>query len=292
MENYYYRETLWSVNVALLNMFNGMKVYKFDDNGDRVKEIEVPITNGPVEKTHQTRTTDFPGDGERYYLQIPRMALVCNGMTFNPDRSYSPNEKRFWSKEVINLSGTDLEFEDWQPVPYDYNFTLFIRTDRLGMLAQIIENITPYFAPSAVLRVKEFTFLNIERDLPVYMGGGINFDFTDDLDTGGMREVNASIDLTVHGWSYKRPTSTDIVKIINSRYYVGNGIAYSYDTSGNPISATYDSSATPTEVDASFAISGFNTSGDMPDPSAYDISGYNADTDVYWTETYTLSGDS
>jgi len=290
MENYYYRETNWGVTVSLLDMWNGMTVYRHDANGTIVKTINVPITFGPVEKTQQTRTTDFPGDGDRYYLQLPRMALVPTGMVFNSDRAYSLNEDRFWLDEALELTGSDSVFSDYQPTPWDYNFTLHIRTDSMSDLSQIVENIVPYFTPKNMIRVKEFPFLNIERDLPVQLEGGVNYEFSDDLSTEEMRFVNASIDFRVEGWAYKEPTSAALVKVIQSRYFVGGGTSLDYNTSGDPISATVAASGTPTEWDAEYRTRGFDQTSAMPeDRESYDTSGYNSNSEVWWTHNQELS---
>jgi len=289
MLNYFYPKTTWGITISLLDMWNDMKIYRFDTSGNSVKEISVPITFGPVEKTQQVRTTDFPGDGKRYYLQLPRMALVPNGMTFNADRAYSLNEERFWLDEVLELSGSDSVFSDFQPTPYDYNFTLFIRTESMEDLSQILENITPYFTPKNMIQIKEFSFLNIERDLPVTLGG-INFEFSDDLAIDEMRQVNASLDLIVEGWAYKKQTSAALVRVIQSRYFVGDGYALEYDTSGDTVSASYATSATdPTIQDAEYRTSGFFQTSAMPDSTEYDTSGFNTDSGVWWTHSFTFS---
>jgi hypothetical protein len=264
--SYYYPKTVYNISVALTDLFNDLTIYRYDSNGTSAKAINVPISFGPMEKTFQFRKEQE--SGQRYYLQLPRMAIIMNGVTFAADRARSLEETREWLSQYVNIAGSNNTlFEDFQPTPWDYHFTLNIRTELLEDFSQIIENILPWFAPKRMLRVKEFSFLNIERDLPVSLVG-MNTDFTDDIDETQMRQINGTIDLVVEGWMYKGPIAVaKIVKAIKSQYFVG--------INNNFIN--------------SFVTSGFNATSAIP-TSGWQTSGYNANTEVYWTHNMTSAG--
>jgi hypothetical protein len=264
MFEYYYPKTTWNITVALLHMFNNMTINRFDNSGNIVKTIDVPISFGPMEKTYQFRKEQE--SGQQYYLSLPRIAFTMNGLTFAADRARALEETREWLSEYVNIGDSeDTLFQDFQPTPWNYHFTLYIRTTLMEDFSQIVENILPYFAPKNMLRVKEFSFLNVERDLPVVMDG-VNIEFSEDMDETQMREVNGSIQLTVEGWMYKPVSAAKIVKVIKTKYFIGNSFNIGYDTSG------------------------FNAMSAIPS-SGWDTSGYNSDTDVYWTKGITSAGD-
>jgi len=260
MKYYYYPRTLEGITTALMDMFNDIKVVRYDADGNNVGEKDVPLTYGPMEKYHLDRIEDNYTDadgvqhGDKYYLQIPRMALYLNGIAYNSQRAAGANTWRYWFEESLELSSGTLDtvLADYQPTPYDYNFTLFIKCDSMGNLAQILENILPYFNPKLNLRVKEFSFLNIERNLPVSMDG-VNPDFSDDQTESDSRYVNASINFTVEGWQY-RPIlqSSGIIKIINTKYLIIN------ESAESAISATGTSAESFLE---GFSTSAYETSG-------------------------------
>lgn len=275
MYNYYYSRTTWNTQIALLDLFNDMKIYRFDKQGNVVKEIEVILTFGPVEKTQMAREVDHPSDKTRYYLQLPRMALIPTGLNHDPDRAYSSNEERFWLDDELMLDGRNSIYSDFQPTPYNYEYMLNIRTDSMEDLSQILENILPYFNPKLMLRVKEISFLNVERNLPVRLNG-VNLDFITQMDSETMREVNASIDLTIEGWMYKPLNQSSIVKIINSKYFIGTNAGY--DTSGSPMTNT-----SLHIKDMGYEIEGYYNTSAMP-VSGYNTSGYNPESDTYWTQ--------
>lgn len=225
MIDYYYPETLRNLTVALLERFSYIKVHRFNkDRTEIVKEIEVPIAFAPVEKTQQDRLEDYSAEpessGQRYYLQVPRLALNFNGFAYAPDRVMSANESREFPDTSTEGKAVNRVYEDAQPTPWNYMWTLSIRTDSISDYSQIIENVLPYFNPKLYLRVKEFSFLNIERTLPVILNDAMP-DFTDELDKQNMRQINGTITFTIEGYMYKPVESGKLVKVINTHYWTG-----------------------------------------------------------------------
>jgi hypothetical protein len=252
---------------ALLDMFNDIRVVKYDRDGNPVAEKDVPISFAPREKFHDDRIEDNWVDannvqhGNRYYLTIPRMALTPTAVIYDADRATGVNQWRYWKTEVPIDNGMYKVLSDYQPTPYNFTFTLSILSDAQDYFAQIIENILPYFNPALTLRVKEFSFLNIERDMLVTMDG-VNLDFSDDLTDMESRRCNGSINLTVRGWMYRPFVYSDIIKFIDSKYYIGDKstdqlpLVESYSTSGVMTSGgtIIDTSAVP--LSGTYQVSG------------------------------------
>jgi hypothetical protein len=297
MIQFYYPKTIKNVTVALMDMFNDLVVYKYTSAGTSAEEYSVPILFGPVEKEHLQRiedheyiasATDVNGYkqvesyGQRYWISTPRLALTMNGIAYNAERAYGVNEWREWFGETVAVEGSNLDdiFRDYAPAPYDINYTLHIMTDSMDYFAQIMENILPYFNPALFLRVKEFSFLNIERDLKVTMPG-VNPEFiSSEISDDERRQVNGTMDLTVEAWMYRPFERSSIIKIIDSKYFV-------VDASSNDVSAMSADNVTTSALDGwvisadYFSTSGFQytSAGDLP-TSAIPVSG-----------TYSFSGD-
>jgi hypothetical protein len=296
MVNYYYPRTIKNVTIALMDLFNDLQVYKYDSSGVSADSYTVPLSFGPMEKEHMQRiedheyiasATDSAGYkqvepyGQRYYLSTPRMALVMNGIAYNADRAYGVSEWREWFAETL-VDGVNVDeiLRDYQPSPYDINYTLYIMTDSIDYLSQILENILPYFNPALQLRVKEFSFLNIERDLKVTMPGVVTEFISNEISDDERRYVNATMDLTVEAWQYRPFEYSKIIKVINSKYFV-------VDASSPVVSAMSATTVSSSDFDGYvisadyFSTSGvlYTSAGDLP-TSAVPASG-----------TYTFSGD-
>ena len=68
-----------------------------DDSGLKTKkhykEILVPIKFGSLDKYFMRRTED--ASGQRYYIQLPTMAVTFSSFTFDATRSTSSRQRRF-----------------------------------------------------------------------------------------------------------------------------------------------------------------------------------------------------
>jgi hypothetical protein len=257
MKNYYYARTHDQISTAVIDMFNDMVVYRYDPvTGDIINTIAVPVTFAPTEKIYQFRKEQE--SGKTYFLSLPRIAIVYGGIAQAPQRATSINTERFFIADSGEFATTG--FTDFQPVPCDYIFTVHIKAEMFADYSQIIENIVPYFAPdSTSLRVREFSFLNLERNLKVSMTS-VSADINPSLDDQSMREFNANFTLTVEGYSY-RPVlaGSGLIESIDIKYFMGDAINWFNN----------------------IIITGYETSAAMPATSSYSTSGVNNDGNYY-----------
>lgn len=253
MQDFYYSNVLRNILIAFLDQFNDLKVLRYaKDRTTVVKTIEVPILHGSVEKYHQTRLEDE--SLERYYQTLPRMAVMLDAIEYNQDRCVAANELRSF---IDPLSGTEvpLVIQDIVPTPYDITFKLQIKTNSMSDISQILENILPFFNPSLYLRVKEFSFLNLERDLKVTLMS-VTPELLEEIDETSTRTVNATLLFKVDAYMFRPIDTAKLIKKINSKYFTTPNFA-------NVTSAGYyDEYRTSGYIALSAAPSaGFDTSG-------------------------------
>jgi len=257
MNSWYYPRTIRNITLAFTDLFNDLVVKRLDDSGIISKEIKVPIKFGPVNKFSQLIKESE--SGKEYYIKLPGLAVTLDGVNYASDRATGVNEERFFYDVDMGLDNLTEFYSDVQPTPYDFSYSLHILTESMDDFSQIMENILPYFNPSLDLRVKEFSFLNVERDLKVSQVG-ISTEFLDPQSENEKRYVNGSIQFTVKGYMYRPVSSAKIIKEIESKYFV-NGV--DIDTSRSDI------------LVSSYNTSGFNdtSAAESIPTSAYDVSG-------------------
>jgi hypothetical protein len=230
---YYYPRTIRGVVTAVLAFFNDVHIHRLDDSGNLVKDITVPIKFGPTDKTFQFRAEkEF---GSKYYISLPNITFALTNMQYDSERATGVNETRLFYDERIGLNNLDTFWADVQPTPYDFTFSMQVLTESMDDWCQIIENILPYFKPAVYLRVKEFSFLDIERDLQMTLSN-MSTDFLMEQGEEEKRYVNGTIDFTVKGVLYQPVKNEKIIKQIQSRYMAYDGTNYfqvsQYNTSG------------------------------------------------------------
>ena len=219
MMRYFYSSSIRRLLVAFMTTFSNVYVRRFDDSGLKTKghykEILVPIKFGPMSKYFQRRTED--ASGQRYYIQLPTMAVTFSSMSFDADRSTSPKQRRHLLPP--SQYSCPLNFlTDMMPTPWNINFNLDIKTESFQDFCQIVEQIVPWFNPSIYIRVKEFETVNLERDIQVDLNG-LSTDITEEVEEDSKRYVSGTLEFTAKAWMYK-PISTidDMIYNIHTHY--------------------------------------------------------------------------
>ena len=273
MITFYYPQTLLNVTTALLDKFRGIQVYRYVKNSTSIsKIIDVPITFSPIDKSQQARLEDYSQEqagnvptragestGSRYILQVPRIDLSLTNIAYDPGRAAGVNDYRYFQDNTQEGQIINAMFKDYNPAPYNYTYTLYIKTDYMNDFAQIMENILPYFNPKLNLRVKEFSFLNLERDLQVTLENP-NIDFGNtDLTKLDMRQLNGDISFVVEGFQYRPVTQAKMVKVITTKFFVGP--IENADTTAETFSMDISAADVMAPINE-FNLSGLNNMGD------------------------------
>jgi len=266
---YYYPRTMYNITESLLNTFKNLIVKTYDKTGNPVgNPVEVPIMANQPEKEYQWLLQNHYFDknnqehGQRFYIKLPRMALCFQGVTYAPDRATSVEATREWLTDTVGVDGNSVGeiMKDIQPAPYNLNFMLYIRTDSYESMFQLLENILPYFNPKLQLRVKEFSFLNIERTFPVNIDS-ISPRITEDIGENDYRQINLDLPLTVEAVVYRPWSPASIIQVINTRYFINNSEIDSIGLSGVLLSDDVPLSGSLTPGD--FNLSGTNLNSNL-----------------------------
>jgi hypothetical protein len=182
---------------------------------------------------------------DTYYLTFPRFSVEWLSMNYAEDRVYGADELRTFYDKSLNISNLDNFWSDVQPTPYDFEFVLHIRCNSLNDFYQIIEQIYPYFNPDLYLRIKEFSFLNIERDIQVTIGD-LSPDFLAEIDEESKRYINADIPITCRGYLMRPISNQKIIKEIKTNYFtISNEDTEDISVSIYKTSGAYETSAVP-----------------------------------------------
>ena len=238
---YYYPRTIENVTKKFIDLFNDIIVQKYNSSGVIIEAIKVPVMWGPVDKLYSIRKENYNETNIPYYQKLPRISITGPVLNHNSDRATNVLALRQFYNEFLSLDSINDFYEDIQPVPYDYAYTVYIRTNKMEQMNQILENILPYYNPSRSVRVKEFSFLNIERDLKVTFDGNANVEFGDPYEENSNRIIECTLNFTIDGFMYLPVRTSKIIKIIESNYFIDTNGAYTsasaelinnYSTSG------------------------------------------------------------
>jgi hypothetical protein len=209
----FYHGTTRKLIVAFASVFNNIHVQRKEPGASgTITDIKVPIAYESQQKYIARLIKDTAKN-----RQVPRMGFIMNGMEIDPSRSMNQmNELTF-----VHGSDDTKMHKIFAPIPYNFNFTLDIYVDYMDDGLQIIEQIVPYFQPDFNVVIEEIPVLNIERDIPIVLGG---VTMTDEFEGefGEHRIVNWSLEFVMKGWMYPPVTDGKIIKEITTNYKFAN----------------------------------------------------------------------
>ena len=242
---YYRNAVVRNVVLSLVKLFENVKFitqdskqidnsapfvnYIDENNIPREKIIPVPIGWGYYDKAwamEQIRKRAEKGNGQlqQAYRPIPSICLTLDSVSYNGERHTSALTSRMFyesdSTTPVYDPVIDSYFSDMSPVPYDLGFSLELQCRSFDQVCQFMEQVLPYFKPQRSLRLKEFNFLNIERDLKVYLSGtsaDLMKDVTMDEEK---RTFSFTLSMVVEAFFYNVINPVGIIKKINSKYIV------------------------------------------------------------------------
>ena len=259
----YRPRTIRGITIAMVNDFKNIKVINSakGSGGNTVQEIKVDMIFGHLNKFHQIITKDLKSTKQTYNT-LPVMSLSWDSITFDGSRSRGLTSTRSFYDDAYKLSDLSEFFSSLNPKPWNLGFTLDIRTESMNHFTQILENVLPHYDPTRFLRVKEFSFLNIERDIKVKLEG-VSQNFQQEVGEDGVSYIRGQLQFTVEAFlMVPEITNSKVIKSIHTRYLTnGGGLDY---TLSDTTTSGWDSSASfQGTYDLSGNTSAFSNSNDF-----------------------------
>lgn len=210
MKYHYFFNTIRKVIIQFLNMFNDIQIARYNDEGEIIKYIKVPLRFVPKEKMFHWITQ------KRFDKVFPTMSVQLNGIQLDTDRITNKSEK-------IGLKIDEEVKRVFNPTPYTLNFQLNIASKFMVDQDQILEQILPFFTPNSFIII-EIPELGVELENKVLFES-CNMDRDANIDEAGYRMIVYTLDFRVQTYLFNPLIST--TKIYLTMIYV--------DENGNEI---------------------------------------------------------
>ena len=163
MANTYYPRIIRKLVVGFGNLFDDITLVRYNPDQTEAERFIVPIAYATKEKYVQRLEGDANLD-KKVQMTLPRMSFEMNGLTYDASRKQNTNIKNF-----SNASGTVKS--QYNPVPYNFDFSLYIYVRNVEDGTQIIEHILPYFTPDYTIKLNLIPEMGIIKEVPVVLNG-------------------------------------------------------------------------------------------------------------------------
>jgi len=218
MFNQPFYHSLFKKYVVLFGtLFTNIYIDRADSEDNVIARIKVPIQYAPKDKMI-TRLLSDPELDKQTALILPRMSfeLVSPVVRYDPSRKL-PSINRWVKKHPDDANKVKYQYN---PVPYDLFFSLYVYVKNVEDGLKIVEQIIPFFTPDFTPLVNLIPELNDQRDIPIELSNGpIMTDvYTDDFKT--RRMVYWQFDFTMRGFFFGPVKTAPIIKYANTTMLV------------------------------------------------------------------------
>ena len=211
---FFYHRLIRKYIILFGSVFDNITVKRMNSGFTaEIERIKVPVNWAAKEKYIQriNNSTETP----KVQTVLPRMSFELLGLNYDPDRKQQ-NMQRY---ATLNTSNNSVVWASYMAAPYDFDFRLNIHARNIEDMAQIIEQILPYFQPDYTPTVNLVDNLDIPKDVKIILRNiQPNFFFEGEL-SAGTRDVICALTFTLKGYFFG-PVSSDkvITKVIANVY--------------------------------------------------------------------------
>jgi hypothetical protein len=202
---YFYHQTSRKMVVAFGTLFNNIEVRRTNSSDVVTEVLKIPLSYGPKDKM-LARISSDPSLSSAVALTVPRMGFELTSMTYDGARKLNTLGRN------VKAGTTGLK-KQYNPVPYNYDFSLYIFVKNAEDGTQILEQILPFFTPEFTITMTLVSGMDVKMDIPLVLSSVTSED-TYEGDFATRRSIIWTLNFSMKGFLY--PNVVDNAKIITS----------------------------------------------------------------------------
>lgn len=152
-------DTIRKYVIIFGTLFNNLYLTRKDNAGAKVDTIKVPLSYAPKDKM-LARVAGDPSIDRKVAIVLPRMAFEMVDMEYDPSRKLS---------KVATFKNCETGSTVYSPVPYNFNFNLYVAVKNSEDGTKIVEQILPYFTPEWSISANMIPELGKSVDIPIIL---------------------------------------------------------------------------------------------------------------------------
>jgi hypothetical protein len=202
---YFYHQTSRKMVVAFGSLFNNIEVRRTDSSDAVTEIIKIPLSYGPKDKM-LVRISQDPNLNPKVALTVPRMGFELTSMTYDGARKLNTMGRN------VKKGTTGLK-KQFNPVPYNWDFSLYVFVKNAEDGTQILEQILPFFTPDFTVTMTLISGMTVKMDIPLVLNSVTSEDSYEG-DFATRRSIIWTLSFLMKGFLY--PSVTDNAKVITS----------------------------------------------------------------------------
>lgn len=197
-------------------LFNDLYINRIHPQSGEVSSIKVPLMYAPREKVLARLESD-PNLNKPIATVLPRMSFEITTMTYSPTRKLPSVNRR--AKTIDGASSLKYQYN---PVPYDISFSLYIMVKNQEDGAQLLEQILPFFTPELTTTINVLPEMDVKLDVPLTL---LNVTPQDTFE-GNFEERRViiwTLDFIMKGYFYGPVRETKVINLVDVNFFETTG---------------------------------------------------------------------
>ncbi|CAB4162848.1 tail sheath stabilizer and completion protein [uncultured Caudovirales phage] len=198
-------------------LVNNIRITRTDSSGNVTSLLKVPVTYAPKDKMLARVLQDPNIDRPTATAPLPLISFEMGKMSYDGGRKL-PTTGRISVKDPTIADKFKYQYN---PVPYNIEFKVYIYAKNAEDGTKIIEQILPYFTPDWTTTVNLIPEVEVTMDIPIVLNN-ISYSDNYDGDLKNRRAIIWTLDFTLKGYIYGPVRKGGIIKFINNNFYIPN----------------------------------------------------------------------
>jgi hypothetical protein len=212
----YYHQTIRKYVAVFGTLFNDLNIERTNASGTVTEKVKIPLAYGPKQKW-LLAMSDTTASRKVTATRSPRMGFALTSVDYDSVRKLNTVGKN-WAANS-SLSTTTSLLTQFNPVPYNFAFDLFILVKNAEDGTQILEQILPYFTPEFTVTVNTIPDMGIKADIPIVLNSSsVADEYEGDLAT--RRTITWTLSFTLKGYIYPDIKSSSIIKTVEVNFRI------------------------------------------------------------------------
>jgi len=201
--------------ILMGTLVNNIRITRTDKAGNVISLLKVPVTYAPKDKMLARVLQDSNIDRETATIPLPLISFEMGRMTYDGSRKLNTINR----VSVKDITDTNKFKYQYNPVPYNIEFKVYIYAKNAEDGTKILEQIIPYFTPDWTTSVNLIPEVEIIQDIPIILN---NITYSDNYD-GQFKDRRAiiwTLDFILKGYIYGPVKKAGIIKFVDTKFYL------------------------------------------------------------------------
>jgi len=205
--------------ILMGTLLNNVRITRTDkDTHLTTAVMKVPITYSPKDKMLARVMQDPALDRGTGAPPLPMISFEMGQMKYDPDRKLNTIGRSTVKMSAADNSPSKFKYQ-YNPVPYNIEFKVYVYAKNVEDGTKIIEQILPYFTPDWTTTCNLIPEMEIAMDIPIILK---NIQLEDKYDGAykDRRTIIWSLDFLLKGYLYGPVKNTAIIKFVDTNFYI------------------------------------------------------------------------